>query len=863
MKWVFPVAGLFSLLWFLIRVIPKPSRATYPCQRVAAPLAGSFVIWLAGIIGSAMAYRRAKVLLQRSRYVLAAILVAAAVLAVWLPLSITADKGARAAFTPSDPPNSPMGIGKGIYPGRVVWVHEPDATSWDGSTGKWWDENNTGQDVVNYMVSQALRSLAGQSNDAGAWNALFRHFNRTRGLGDTGYQQGEKIAIKINMNQDTGGTWGPGSGMPSPQVIHSLLDQLIHVAGVPGSAITIYDASRYIGDPIYDKVRGNPDPNFQAVRFEVSPSRAGNGRYGVVQDSSSPICYGNPNVGSNGRAYPPRCVTEAKYLINLALFRQHSMFAVTLCGKNHFGSTYFPSNGGWTPEPMHNYGRRENAMGTYSVLVDLIGHKQLGGKTLLYMIDGLYSGRDQSSNVIKFASFGDDWCSSLFASQDPVAIDSVGLDFLRDEATATQVYGSVDNYLHEAAQADNPPSKTFYDPEGDKTRLESLGVHEHWNNPTDKKYSRNLGTGNGIELVAPPLTSPDGPVENVTKGVRYNYIHHAIKDADPGDQIVVHLGIYREGVDFGGKNLVLRSANPNDPAVVAATIIEGSNQAAAFSGGEGPECVLAGFTLTRASRGIYCSGASPRIRDCRIVENKGPGIKLWNQSSPVISNCLIAGNTGAGIDMSPTVAGRFVKYNHADIASCTIIDNKEHGVYGSIPTIASSIVYGNGANKGGVQIEAYSPVVVYSDVQGGWPGSGNISDDPNLVTPGHWVPGQNPGEVWVPGDCHLRAKSPCINAGDPGIAAAPGETDMDGEPRVMGGRIDMGSDEVGPKQADFTRNGTVDSRDLQAFVRAWLCNADDDDWNVLYDLYEDGHVDSADLAELSRDWLWKADWYSQ
>ena len=57
-----------------------------------------------------------------------------------------------------------------------------------------------------------------------------------------------------------------------------------------------------------------------------------------------------------------------------------------------------------------------------------------------------------------------------------------------------------DNYLHEAALADNPPSGTVYDPENDGIRLESLGVHEHWNNSTDKQYTRNLGTGEGIEL---------------------------------------------------------------------------------------------------------------------------------------------------------------------------------------------------------------------------------------------------------------------------------------------------------------------------------------------------------------------------
>jgi hypothetical protein len=61
--------------------------------------------------------------------------------------------------------------------------------------------------------------------------------------------------------------------------------------------------------------------------------------------------------------------------------------------------------------------------------------------------------------------------------------------------------GNPDNYLHEAASAAQPPSGTKYDPEGDGKNLESMGVHEHWNNATERKYSRNLGTGKGIELV--------------------------------------------------------------------------------------------------------------------------------------------------------------------------------------------------------------------------------------------------------------------------------------------------------------------------------------------------------------------------
>jgi hypothetical protein len=209
--------------------------------------------------------------------------------------------------------------------------------------------------------------------------------------------------------------------MPSPHVVYSFLNQLINVVGVPGSAITIYDASRYIGDPIYDKVRSSPDPEFRSVTFVVSPVVARNGRIGATHDQDNPVHT------QAGIAYLPTCVTQAKYLINMALLRPHELYGITLCAKNHFGSVRFLSTStyqGWTPSPLHNYGMRSNPMGSYNCLVELNGHRQLSGKTLLYFIDGLYSALHQSGSVIKWKSFGDDWCSSVFASQDPVAIDS-------------------------------------------------------------------------------------------------------------------------------------------------------------------------------------------------------------------------------------------------------------------------------------------------------------------------------------------------------------------------------------------------------------------------------------------------------
>ena len=498
--WLFPIAGLLSLIWFLIRVVPKPSRATYPCQRLAAPLASGFVVWIAGLIGSTLVYRRARRLMKNSRYVLAGICVAMSVAIICGSVCLTDNTPAAAAFTPSEPVNSPMGTAKGIHPGRVVWVRDANATSWDGSTGNWWDDSNNDQSKVDSMVSKAIQGLTGQSSDSQAWDALFRYSNKNREFGDVGYKKDEKIAIKINLNQQRRpGGWKPDAGNPSPHVIHSLVDQLVNKAGVPGSAITLYDASRYIGDPIYDKIRSNPDQNFQSVRFVVRPESAGNGRIAAVHDANNPL------QTKAGTAYLPQCVTQAKYIINLALMRAHSLYGVTLCAKNHFGTTYFPNNGGWTPRPLHDYGRREYDMGTYNCLVNLNGHKHLDGKTLLYMVDALYPATFQSGPVTKFAAFDNDWFSSVLVSQDMVAIDSVGLDFLRNEQelnpNVTNVIGNPDNYLHEAALADKPPSGTTYDPEGDGKALESLGTHEHWNNPKDRKYSRNLGTGEGIELL--------------------------------------------------------------------------------------------------------------------------------------------------------------------------------------------------------------------------------------------------------------------------------------------------------------------------------------------------------------------------
>jgi hypothetical protein len=511
-----PLVGLVSLIWFLIRVIPKPSRAAYPCQRVAAPLASGFVVWLLAIIGSAAAFRRGRTLLVRSRHAWALVLFAvAAAAAVFAFMALP--EGVALADPPI--PNEPIGEAKGVNPGRVVWMHDPWSTDWAGpGDGHWWESEHTDQAAVDRMMRVVIRELTGEVDEASAWDALFRHFNLTHGNGDVGYSPGQKIAIKVNLV-----SFGPGNAASpitydieslfdymntSPQVMLALLRQLVHRAGVDPADIAIGDPVCIFANQFHDPLYGEfPD----VVYFDSY------GYFGRTLVTPSTVDF-------HWSSHPPGVLqdkvlthfAEADYLINLATFKSHIYAGVTLCAKNYYGWLRLPT------EPGH-YNLHASlpnfapATSSYRCLVDLMGHAHSGGKALLYLIDGLYSGTVAEPAPYRWAfpPFNNDWTSSLFASQDPVAIDSVAFDFMQEEGRELypQMAGA-DDYLIEAALADDPPSGTFYDPnhDGDVERLPSLGVHEHWSNSTDMLYSRNLdpATGTGIELVIAHELLADG-----------------------------------------------------------------------------------------------------------------------------------------------------------------------------------------------------------------------------------------------------------------------------------------------------------------------------------------------------------------
>jgi uncharacterized protein (DUF362 family) len=418
-----------------------------------------------------------------------------------------------------------MGVPFGINPGRVAWAFDPTSTSWDGTSVApgWWDDSNTHPAVVEKMLADAIMSVGGAKTVQESWNRIFTDFNQRHGRGDVGYAKGEKIVVKLNLNQVHDHGNGAKASYIAPQLVEALLRQLVEQAGAAPADITFYDAIRDVPSTIFDRCT----KDFPGVHFVDSTGT--DGREKAVVDLTKPLV-----LSKGGETfYFPTCVTQAQYMINFAGLKGHYMVGLTAAAKNHQG-TILKADGSAGARDLHQFiavegGNRRGApqtiqaMGDYNGLVDMNAHPQTGGKTVLYLIDGLYATKHNeyrldASCKWQSAPFNNNWTSSVFASQDEVAIDSVALDFLRNEPTLNQFVSgpAVDNYLHELALANQPPSKTVYDPDKSGKPLASQGVHEHWNSASAKQYSRNLGTGAGIELVAlgpsaAPVIAAAGP----------------------------------------------------------------------------------------------------------------------------------------------------------------------------------------------------------------------------------------------------------------------------------------------------------------------------------------------------------------
>lgn len=224
--------------------------------------------------------------------------------------------------------------------------------------------------------------------------------------------------------------------------------------------------------------------------------------------------------------------------------------------------------------------------------------------------------------------------------------------------------------------------------------------------------------------------------------------------------------------------------------------------------------------------GMFNKDSSPTVKKCMFIENHASSDSggMYNyDSSPTVTNCMFTGNSafaGGGMlnyDGSPTVtnctfSGNSVDYGggmynssiNLTLTNCTLRGNsalKGGGMYNfnTSPTITNCILWSNTASSSGPQIYGLA-TVTYSDVQDGWSGTGNINANP----------------LFADADGRLSPGSPCINAGDNSAVLV--ATDLDGNPRIAGPRVDMGAFEVQPAELLLDLTFEVIDLDLQSGI---------------------------------------------
>ena len=537
-KPVFIISGLLATIWFLVRVIPKPSRAGYPCMRAAAPLMSGFVLYILSFTASFAAFRKSRSLLKNQSYLGAFLLLIVGLTSAGAFFVFHNQEPVFASPAimnePPDGANNPMGTEQGILPGRVVWAWNADATNANCQNkpgNSYWDYINNDTLVIRGMVEESVLEVTGKTNIAEAWNKLFENHNLKKHGEARGYQTGEKIFIKINQGTATWlltaqekaagfaiqqtGTIQPSwrasyyaAAETGPFVVLNLLRQLINVAGVPQENI-------YVGDPmsdIYDHNYTVWNNEFPKVKYADKTTDKFN-RTMILEALDPAMNYSDKGtVLKEKQEWYFEEMEVASYMINVACLKSHVRAGVTLCAKNHFGSISRSGASHLHPALVstsdNGLDQSNTGYNKYRVLVDIMGHKFLGGNTMLFVIEGLYGGSESEikpGRKWNMAPFNGDWSSSIFMSVDQVALESVCYDFLRTEYNGVNQpeqypnWLGVDDYLHQAADSSNWPEGFVYNPDGEGT-LKSLGVHEHWNDPVNKQYSRNLGEDVGIEL---------------------------------------------------------------------------------------------------------------------------------------------------------------------------------------------------------------------------------------------------------------------------------------------------------------------------------------------------------------------------
>jgi predicted outer membrane repeat protein len=209
----------------------------------------------------------------------------------------------------------------------------------------------------------------------------------------------------------------------------------------------------------------------------------------------------------------------------------------------------------------------------------------------------------------------------------------------------------------------------------------------------------------------------------------YSTIQDAINAAVNGDVVIVapdtYTGEGNRDIDFLGKVITVRSVDPNDPNVVASTIINcqgmefDQHRAFYFHTGEGVESVLAGFTIkngnARCGGGIYCIESNPTIVSCTFSDNMALQYEyVYSLSLPEYGISRINDNSDIRIMCPPPPpqrrgngAGICCVDSNAIVENCKFLNNYayEHGggMYsmGGNPTLINCLFNGNYAGGGG------------------------------------------------------------------------------------------------------------------------------------------------------------------
>jgi hypothetical protein len=204
------------------------------------------------------------------------------------------------------------------------------------------------------------------------------------------------------------------------------------------------------------------------------------------------------------------------------------------------------------------------------------------------------------------------------------------------------------------------------------------------------------------------------------------------------------------------------------------------------------DCTFIGNLASWFAGGMYNSESNPTITNCRFIDNSAhlDGGMSNYMSNPTITNCIFSGNSvsgfGAGManltNSVPTItnclfsgneaieSGGGMYNNDSDplIVNCTFAENSVSmsgtyyggdGMYNedSSPMVTNCIFWDETTDEI-KNVFGSNPTLTYCNVQGGYPGAGNIDADPMFTT--------NPYHGF---DYLLRPQSPCIDSGRPSL----------------------------------------------------------------------------------------------